>query len=285
MKTRAFTTRIPTALLSLCIICPLCAGDELGEAGRKLLEQHSQAIVTIQVVMKQQMNMFGSSREEESKTEITGTVINPSGLTVTSLSSLDPGSIIMDMMGGQTGLGAFDMDMKSQVTSATLLLEDGTELPGRVVLRDPDLDLAFVQPDEKPEKALPHLDLSNSAEPEVLESIISLGRLGKLARRKETAAIGRITARVDKPRPFYVPAVSLASDLPLGCPVFTPDGATVGLIVMRKGASPGGGSLTGMLTSALSFSDFMMFIVVPAKDVAEAAEQAPGFDDDTDSAE
>ena len=108
--------------------------------------------------------------------EATGTVIGPDGLTVLALSSTDPMSMMQDMMGGMFG---DDLDMASQVSDAKILEQDGTELAAEIVLRDKDLDLAFVRPVEKPAEAMPCVNLEDAAAPEIFDEVVVLDRLGK----------------------------------------------------------------------------------------------------------
>ncbi|MDH7603081.1 MAG: hypothetical protein QHI38_13150, partial [Armatimonadota bacterium] len=58
------------------------------EDARKIIEANKQAVVTVQFVVE--TSFPGESEKEESKGSATGTVIDPSGLVVASLSELDP---------------------------------------------------------------------------------------------------------------------------------------------------------------------------------------------------
>ena len=40
--------------------------------------------------------------------------------------------------------------METEVNDIKILLEDGAEVPAEIVLRDKDLDLAFIRPKAKP---------------------------------------------------------------------------------------------------------------------------------------
>jgi hypothetical protein len=175
-------------------------------------------------------------------------------------------SVFSELVSSEIGM-PMGMNFQSEVISAKIVLEDGKELPASVVLRDPDLDLAFVRPDEKPAEPLRCVDLANASRPEVLDQVVTVSRLGQLARRTHSVALGRIDAVVDKPRTFYVPTPSVSTFMSLGSPVFALDGKIAGLTVVRKGK-----------TEALSISDMVMAIVVSAGDVLDASKQAPGFD-------
>ena len=93
------TFYIMVALLS--VNSSSAQADTLAEKGRAIGDAHKDAVVTIQLVVKQKFSFPGSpSRENESKVESTATVISPDGLAVASLSEIDPTSVIEAMMAG-----------------------------------------------------------------------------------------------------------------------------------------------------------------------------------------
>ena len=154
------------AAVFLCICYAACAQttDSTVEKGRQVFTRHKGAVVTVQLVIKQQFAMGGrGSRESEERSEATGTMIDPMGLTVMALSAIDPSRLYRNMMAAQ-GMQDSDFKMESEVTSVKILLEDGTELNAQVILRDADLDLAFVRPTERPDEPRP-LPVPNSGNP------------------------------------------------------------------------------------------------------------------------
>lgn len=259
----------------LCVASASFAEDDAAK-GRAILEKHKSAVVTVQMVIKHSFSMMGSSRSEESKQEVTGAVIDPSGLTVLSLSATDPSGLIGNMMGGM--LGDEDFDMQFDVTDVKILLEDGTEVPAREVLRDKDFDLAFVRPTTRPEKPMAALDLKQSDAPQILDRVVTLNRLGKVANRTYSASFEYIEAIVDKPRTFYIPGND-PTNSGLGSPAFTLDGDVVGLLVMRSIKTTDGGSMFDMRPEG------MVGIIIPASDILEAARQAPPFEEEAECEE
>ena len=200
--------------------------------------------------------------------EVTGTVLDATGLTVVSLTETDPTNMIRSMMGAM----ADSFDMSSEVTDVKIVPEDGVDIPAKVILRDKDLDLAFVRPAEEPAEPMPHIDMSQDAAPEILEPLVLLNRLGKVARRAYAAELVRVKAVVDKPRTFYVTGGGLM-DTSLGTPVFTLDGQFVGVNVLRMIKAQAGG-ISGMFGG---LDDSAMAIIIPGQDILEAATQAPPF--------
>jgi len=253
------------------IVSSVSAQEGVESKGRAILEKNQDAVVTVQLVIKQKFSMMGAgSEEDESKQEATGVVIAPDGLTVLALSTTDPTSIYESMVSNMDD----KFKIESNLSDVKILLGDGTEIPAKVVLRDKDLDLAFIRPTEKPAKPLAALDLSQSGEPQMLDPLIALNRLGRVAGRAYCASIERVYAVVHKPRTFYVPGND-PTHSGLGSPLFTLDGKIVGIITLRtiKTSSGGLGGMMGSLAGGMD--DSMIAIIVPAADIEEAALQAP----------
>lgn len=265
-----FQLALVTALALLVSSAPAGRADELADKGREIFKKNQAAVVTVQIVLKTKYSFGGmGAPANESKQDLTGTVVDPSGLTVLALSATDPGGMIQNMLAGMSGE---DMNLKfdTELTDVKILLADGTELPAEVVLRDKDLDLAFVRPKSKPATAMPAIDLSESASAQVLDHVITLNRLGQAAGRAHAVSVERVTAVVQKPRQFYIPDSTMTSTT-LGSPAFTAEGKILGVFVMRMISSKSGGGL-GMF----SFQpEGLTAIILPAADILKVAKQAP----------
>jgi len=247
----------------------LSVADDLADKGKTIFKQNQHAVVTVEIVLKNKMSMGGRSGEgSESRQDVTGTVIDPGGLTVLSLSATDPGQLIQSMMsGGSDEESKFKME--TELSDIKILLDDGSEVPSEVVLRDKDLDLAFIRPKDKVSSPMAALDLTGAGKAEILDQIISLNRLGRAAGRAYSASVERISAIVQRPRLFYVPETS-ATTTTLGSPAFTLDGKVLGIFVMRSLKSRGGGM--GMFSVQ---PENIAGIILPADAVLKAAKQAP----------
>lgn len=267
------------ALLIVCMSLTTAhaADTTVKEKARGVLAKHKEAVVTVKLVISTKMNMMGiQSHKSENKSEITGTIIDPSGLTVVSNFSTDPTAIMRSMsfsMGGQN----MKMETQTDITDAKIVLADGTELPAKMVLKDKDLDLAFLKPKEKPAEALPHLKLATSPAPGILDDIITLGRLGRIVKRTPTVGISQIRAVIKKPRTYYV--TGMLDTASMGCPVFNAQGQPLGLQVvkMKPIKSQGMGMLAGMGSGMQSF---LQPVILPCEDVTEVAKQALAAKDD-----
>jgi hypothetical protein len=234
--------------------------SEAVKAAKAVVEKHKDAVVEVRLVLKTKTSFGGrEGGAQEQKVEVNGTVIDPSGLTVISNTATDPMSRFSFGMGGEDS-PQFKMD--TSVTDVKLVLADGKEYPAKVVLRDKDLDLAFVRPDEKGLK-LSCLELkAPPAEPKVLDEVIGLTRLDRSANREPAVGIGRVMSVITKPRTHYM-AMTI---MDVGCPAFDAQGNVLGLSVMRiSGAKESGSfSMMGLMPS-----------ILPCADILEAAKQVP----------
>jgi len=234
--------------------------DELAEKGRDIFKKNQHAVVTVQEVLK--VSAPGASRANEAKQELTGTVLDPSGLTVLALSACDPSEMYQRMLGSDASRGR----VETEISDMKILLDDGTEMPAEIVLRDKDLDLAFIRPKAKPATPMASVDMSKTSPAQVLDQVVTLNRLNSAAGRAYSASAERISAVVQKPRTFYIPDSNMTSTT-LGSPAFAMDGKLVGVMVMRAVNSKGG--------ATRNYRDSLTTIILPADDITKAAAQAP----------
>jgi hypothetical protein len=244
--------------MALTLWAATCRADEMGEKGRDIFKKNQHAVVTVQVVLK----MTGGGRgggPSESKQDITGTVIDPSGLTVLALSAVDPVELYRRMSDKYNKID-------TQINDVKILLDDGSEMPSEIVLRDKDLDLAFIRPKAKPTAPMAAVDLSKASPVEMLEAVIALNRLNRAAGRAYSASIERIEAVVQKPRTFYIPEAGSTS-ASVGSPAFSLNGNIVGIFVMR--------AVSAGESDGSNMRENMTVILIPAEDVLKGAKQAP----------
>jgi S1-C subfamily serine protease len=131
--------------------------DELSDKGRDIYNKHQHAVVTIQLVQK----LTARGKSTENKQALTGTVLDPSGLTVLALSSCDPSELSRRLSG--------ESSLDIEISDVKILMEDGTEIPAEIVLRDKDLDLAFIRPKTKPAAPMDAIDIGKSSHAQVLD--------------------------------------------------------------------------------------------------------------------
>ncbi len=250
-----FKTNFSTAALA-CLLAASAGADEVAQKGREIFKKNQHAVVTVSEVLK--ISASGSSRANENKQDLTGTVVDPSGLTVLALSACDPAEIYQRMMGEDSG-----RRIETEVTDLKILLDDGTEVPAEIVLRDKDLDLAFIRPKTKLTTPMTAIDMSKSSPVQLLDDVVTLNRLTSAAGRAYAASLERINAVIQKPRTFYIPDSNMTATT-LGSPAFALDGNIVGIFVMRA-----------MSAKASSGRNTPISIILPADDILKAAKQAP----------
>ncbi len=245
------------ALLTACLASTGLADEAARvQTARQIVKDYGESLVWISAVSKSEMgSMLGGSGEQE--IEVVGTVIDPSGLTVVSNTALDP----FGALGMMLNIGGQSINTKSTLSDVKITLADGTEIDAKLVLKDPDLDLAFVMPEKTDGEELPkfkHVPLDKGATAEMLDPMIELSRLGKSLDRQCSVQLSRISAVVKKPRTFYCGGAGMG-----GTPAFTETGKVLGIASIRK---PKTGGMMAM--------GAMQPVILPAEDVLEIAEQA-----------
>ena len=222
------------------------------EIWRNLLDQQSDSVSWVSVTVRIEVSAGGRSfPPTERKLEALGTVLGEDGLIVLSLNEVDPTDSILSRMRGPA-------DINVNYTEVLILRPDGSEIEADFLLKDEDLDLAFIRPPQnrnKKSKATPfnfiEYDASLPPKLQALDEVVSLGKLGRNLYRKSTLQRGWVNAVIEKPRDYYV-----IENVTPGTPVFDQSGRWVGITAFRKE----GGKPSGVIT-------------VPAKDVMEIAEQ------------
>ena len=213
-------------------------------AARDVVARRSDAVVLVLATIKTRMNIGGRESTRDQPMLANATVLDGSGLTVMALSMLEPGEIANRSIGS----GA----MSTEATDLRMRLADGQEVPAKIVLRDPDLDLVFVKPVEPPAAPLPSVDAPPGT-PAVLDLLVALQRTGEATGWRTLATFTYVQMTVERPRTYH----ALSSTPGLGSPVFDTRGRFVGVIVRV------GGSRTSPLPA-----------VLPAEDIREVAKQA-----------
>jgi hypothetical protein len=221
--------------------------------GIAILKQYGDAVVTVELVATISATVNDRSMPpREQKVEVNATVISPMGLTVTALSQIDPRSafeMVRTPMSGKITFGETDFK------EVKIKLSDGTEIPAKVILKDQDLDLAFIVPDQDDAKATSHVfaafNLKDPASASILENFFNLAHAPKSLQQVPEIIVSTVVGTVEKPRKLYI----VVPDT-IGCPVVSTGGKILGIAVQH-----GGGNRPTP-------------VVLPAADVAELAQQA-----------
>ena len=237
------------------------AADSPGALARKIFTEKQEAVIWVSAVAKISFHAEGlkdgpaNIPDREQKMETLATLIDGGGMAVTALSNIDPSR---DYTGREirTRSGTVNLEANAVLKEVKLILGDGTEIPSEIVMRDADLDLAFIKPREGSKELkgvkFQALDLKDGASANVADDVVTLGRMDEVLNRAPSVTRGSITSLTRKPREFL-----RASGATEGCPTFSTDGKLVGIAVSRS--VKGKGSQT---------------VLIPAGDVLEIAEQA-----------
>jgi S1-C subfamily serine protease len=257
-----------TILLSVPSLPHAQADDRA--AARDVVKKWQAAIVNVRVVLKTRMSMAGRELQSSDETvEAIGTVIDPSGLTVMSLGVLNPGAMMTRMMSAAGGGGGDQkMEMTSEPTDLKMRMPDGREIPAKIVLRDEDLDLAFIRPASKLDKPMVAVNLKDAARPVLLDRVVVLSRLGRIGGWAPGAALHDIGAIIERPRTFFVLGSHAAS---IGVPAFLPNGRIIGLLTLRQ-IEAGRAGMMSMMGGTESLG--LLPVILPAEDVLEISQQA-----------
>ena len=211
------------------ISLPAFAADKA--KAKKIFEANKNTVVFISAVLNMEITVAGRNQNREQQVEILGTAVNKDGLIVTSLTAIDP-SILSDGQTVNTPNGPMKLSIKSSYKEVKIMLADGTEIPAKVVLKDPDLNLAFIVPDKSHEDYqkvdFPFVNIANSAEASILDDLVNVNKLGKDFYRQAGVTLGYVRAIVKKPRTFIL--ATLGSN---GTPVFNIEGNFVGLAIPK----------------------------------------------------
>lgn len=264
MCKRATVSILVAGIFFVCALQGVFAQDS-ATAGRLIIKEYENAVITVKLVVSGSMSMGGrQGPTREDKSEITGTLIDNSGLTVISLTATDPAGTMLSKMGPDMSEG--EMKFESNLTDIKLVLPDGKETSAKVVLRDKDLDLAFIMPSEKISGTQKAVNLKDGSSASLLDEVIVINRMGQVVGRMSAVLLGHISAVIEKPRMYYV----MDRDVAAGAPVFTKDGKLLGIIAVRSIPTQSRSMGKGMV-----FSGSIKQVIVPAAQILEASQQVP----------
>jgi len=249
---------------------PLTAA-ELKATARESAGRWKKAVINVKLVAKVKL----PNGEEDQKLEVTGTVIDPSGLTVVSAQSIDPAALIRTFFNSVSPGQGQNFKFESEVRETALILDDGTEVEADVVLKDSDLDLAFVRPREST-RTYEFIPLKPPmAPPDLLEDVFVISRLGRSENRSISISTGLVQAIVKGPRPFYVCNDELSAGS-VGTIAFNAGGATLGVFVLKPKQNTGDGGMGALMTMVTGGRGGAgsTVILLPVEDLIEVAAQA-----------
>ena len=146
----------------------LAQSPEERVTARELMAKHGGAVVFVIGTAKLRVNQGGKDvPTADQRIQAMVTILDGSGLGVMSLTQLDPSELMSAQLSrGRASSAA--VTVTAEAGDLRYRLADGREVPVRVVLRDKELDLAFLRPVEKPAAALPAVDVATARPAPVL---------------------------------------------------------------------------------------------------------------------
>src|SRR5664280_742127 len=234
-----------------------------GEAatGRLIVRRYADAIVGVKCSAMLRVTVGDRVLPpNEQKIDINGTMIASVGLTVTSLSEIDPRAVF-ESNRSQMNTGGMPVEIgKTEFKKVRLRLADGTEIPAKIVGQDADHDLVFLVPEGAgPGKGtFSFVDLIHTPDSaSVLGNYYLVSRTGEMMQRVPLVRATTLTGIIERPRRLLLISTDSYADA-VGCPVFDPQGSVVGICVryVDKGVPKG-------------------TVVIPAADIAALVPPAP----------
>ncbi len=222
------------------------ADDTLIDTARSLASRIGNGVITIEAVAT---IMIEGSPPRDQQFSLPGTVIDETGLTVISSSSM---MSIKSMLKRRTR-----RNIETKLSDFVMIFADGSEIDAQLLLTDDKLAVAFVAPaeelDEEDAALITPITLPlEEKDVKLLDEAIVIGRTVKSLDRTLKIKLGRVNAIVTKPRTQYLGDFGSP-----GLPVFNAEGELIGI--------------TGAMRT--SYSE-RLTPVIPAHEIAKVAAQA-----------
>lgn len=225
---------------------------------QKLLEEKADSIVSIKYVLKIQMSFQGQSRDQELNNEVRGVVLNDKGLVMTANSHFSP--------------HIRNPNIQFKATPADLRVLFGAEekeYEARIVARDSNLDLAFLQILDLEGHAVKPIGLEAEGSIAIGQEVVGVSRLPRSY--DNSPMIGRlfVLAKVERPRTMWAIAGEFAA---VGLPVFDLQGRVAGFVSNQEGSEGVEGGMAAMMGA--STRPFVLPVATVSRAVKMAEERA-----------
>lgn len=202
------------------------AEDSVAKQGRELIETYQNVLVHVEGVATITATVTGQgANKQDVPFVVQGTVLTGDGLILASYNSMD-GTYINSSLKMMQATGMIEVEQSGTISNLKVRYPDGKELPAKMILKDRDMDLAFIVPVKKVSDQK-HLDTSKPGKAQIFDQVISLSRGLSVDKYIPLLSTSRIMGIMERPYIQYLASVSA------GTPVFSADGKIVGFGVIR----------------------------------------------------
>jgi S1-C subfamily serine protease len=196
-------TAVATIVVSGVVVSQAQSPNER-DAARGVVKKQADAVVTVTATVKLRVNVGGRDQPRDQPAQANATVLDSTGLAVTSLSTLVPDALYERGLTMQMPSGT-KIEVSSEVSDMKIRTADGREVAARLVLKDDDLDLAFIRPTEAVSPAMPFVDAA-TVRPSLLDLLVLVQRTNESTGWATSTAFGTVQLIIDKPRTYYLVA-------------------------------------------------------------------------------
>ena len=229
-----------------------------------LLDKAASSIVTVKVVLKTEISVMGNAQNDESRSELSGVIVDDTGLIMISNAEISADRFKEALAG--TPMANADITM-TPTDIKVIFGNEEEEHDAFLVAKDTKLDLAFLQVQGVTDRTMTAVSFAEGVKPTVGDTIVSVSRLKKGYDYAPFVSTARISGAIRKPRKAWIIDGSIDS---YGLPVFSSSGDVVGVLITLtptttdEGSGPGFGGMMRMLSGGGLDTGVGTF-VLPAK--------------------
>jgi len=238
-----FSSRFLAANALGCILLTALWGgtacaDDVPTQIQALVAKQSPTVVTVKVVLKYVMTGDGASQTSESRTELEGVVVDPSGLIMVSNLPFSPQKMI-EVMGLPSE--AAENAPKIVPTDFKVTFErESTEYSAFLAATDTSLGLAFLQIQGLSGRTLSSVTFASTSLPSLGDQVFTVARLSKGYDYAPFYESARVSGVIAKPRSALMLDGSVSE---IGMPVYSLAGDVVGVLgSVASGVESSGGN-------------------------------------------
>ncbi len=267
----------------ICLVAVLCFAATAGEVEAapvpnygQLLAAQDKALVTVKFVLQVKLggSLAGGLDDQELENEVTGIVIDSTGLVLCSNTQFNAYVDLMQkMMPAGVEMTSTPKDLK------VLTGVEGEELEADLLVRDSDRDLVWLRIRNTGERKFSFIDFSRASIPGIGDEVFAVWRMDRYFARTATLSKVRIGGITQRPRQLFVPDAALSAGI--GVPVFDPTGKAVGMTVSQLPDSDGRGVTDNpfaMMSQSLRMQQGVQGLILPASEIVKATQQVLALD-------